>query len=51
LRGATLEEVRTKFLDTAAVALTQEKTAATLAMLDNLEDIGPVGPLADLLGG
>jgi 2-methylcitrate dehydratase PrpD len=51
LRGATSEEVRTKFLDTAAVALTQEKTAATLAMLDNLEDIGPVGPLADLLGG
>ncbi|HIM62945.1 MAG TPA: MmgE/PrpD family protein [Dehalococcoidia bacterium] len=50
LRGATLEEVHTKFLDTAAMALTQENTAATLEMLDNLEDIGPVGPLADLLG-
>ena len=51
LRGATLEEVRTKFMDTAAIALTQENTTATLEMLDNLEDIGPVGPLADLLGG
>ena len=51
LRGASLEEVRTKYLDTAAIALTQENTATTLEMLDNLEDIGPVGPLAELLGG
>ena len=51
LRGATLEEVRTKYLDTAAMALTAENTATTLEMLDNLEDLGPVGPLADLLGG
>ena len=51
LRGATVEEVRTKFLDTASVALTPENAAATLEMLDHLEDLGPVGPLADLLGG
>jgi hypothetical protein len=51
LRGATFEEVRTKFRDTAAIALTSENVAATLEMLDDLEDIGPVGPLADLLGG
>ncbi|MCH8297881.1 MAG: hypothetical protein IH873_07420, partial [Chloroflexi bacterium] len=51
LRGATIDEVRTKFQDCAAVALTDENVAATLEMLDNLEDLGPVGPLADLLGG
>ncbi|MCI0801853.1 MAG: MmgE/PrpD family protein [Chloroflexi bacterium] len=51
LRGATVEEVRTKFMDTAAVALTTENAAATLEMLDHLEDLGPVGPLAELLGG
>jgi 2-methylcitrate dehydratase PrpD len=51
LRGATLEEVRTKYRDTATIALTSENTATTLEMLDNLEDLGPVGPLADLLGG
>ena len=51
LRGASYEEVRAKYLDTAAIALTKENSAASLEMLDNLEDIGPVGPLADLLGG
>ncbi|MCI0848835.1 MAG: MmgE/PrpD family protein [Chloroflexi bacterium] len=51
LRGATVEEVRTKFMDTAAVALSSENAAATLEMLDHLEDLGPVGPLAELLGG
>ncbi|MCH8801930.1 MAG: MmgE/PrpD family protein [Chloroflexi bacterium] len=51
LRGATVEEVRTKFMDTAVVALTTENAAATLEMLDHLEDLGPVGPLAELLGG
>lgn len=51
LRGATYEEVQAKFRDTAALALTQENVSATLEMLDNLENIGPVGPLADLLGG
>ena len=51
LRGATVEEVRTKFMDTAVVALSGENAAATLEMLDHLEDLGPVGPLAELLGG
>ena len=51
LRGATFDEVRVKFQDCAGIALTDENAAATLEMLDNLEDIGPVGPLADLLGG
>ena len=51
LRGATVEEVRTKFMDTATIALTGENAAATLEMLDHLEDLGPVGPLAELLGG
>ena len=51
LRGATYDEVRAKYQDTAAIALTQENIAASLEMLDNLENVGPVGPLADLLGG
>ncbi|MDA0263107.1 MAG: MmgE/PrpD family protein [Chloroflexi bacterium] len=51
LRGATAEDVRAKFLDTAAVALSDANAAAALKMLDNVEDIGPVGPLADLLRG
>jgi len=46
-----MSEVRAKFQDTATVALTRENAATTLEMLDNLEDLGPVGPLADLLGG
>ena len=51
LRGASYEEVQAKYLDTATVSLTQENSAASLEMLDNLEDIGPVGRLADLLAG
>ena len=51
LRGASYEEVRAKYLDTATVSLTPENSAATLDMLDNLEDIGSVGRLADLLSG
>ena len=51
LRGATMEEVRVKFRDCAAIALTGENASSVLGMLDNLEDLGPVGPLADLLGG
>ena len=51
LRGASYEEVRAKYLDTATVSLTRENSAASLDMLDNLEDIGPVGRLADLLAG
>ena len=51
LRGATFDEVRVKFQDCASIALTSENSATVLEMLDNLEDLGPVGPLADLLGG
>ena len=51
LRGATIEEVRVKFQDCASMVLTSENSAAVLQMLDHLEDIGPVGPLAELLGG
>ena len=51
LRGASYEEVRSKYLDTAAISLTQQNSAASLEMLDNLEDIGPVSRLANLLGG
>ncbi len=51
LRGATMEEVRSKFRDCASLALTAADASATLEMLDNLEDAGPVGPLAELLGG
>ena len=51
LRGASYEEVRTKYLDTAAVSMTQKNSSASLEMLDNLEDIGPVSRLAGLLGG
>jgi 2-methylcitrate dehydratase PrpD len=51
LRGASYEEVQAKYLDTASVSLTQANSAASLEMLDNLEDIGTIGRLADLLGG
>ena len=51
VRGATMDEVRVKFQDCAGIALTGENAASVLEMLDNLEDMGDVGPLADLLGG
>jgi 2-methylcitrate dehydratase PrpD len=51
LRGASYQEVQAKYMDTAAIALTQENAAASLEMMDNLEDIGPVSRLANLLGG
>ena len=51
LRGATMEEVRVKFQDCAGIALTGNNAASVLEMLDNLEDLGAVAPLADLLGG
>lgn len=51
LRGATREEVRDKFRDCAAVALAPPAAESALALLDGLEDVGPVGTLAALLGG
>ncbi len=51
LRGVTRDDVRVKFLDCATVALNKQDANAALEMLDNLEDIGPAGPLAELLGG
>jgi 2-methylcitrate dehydratase PrpD len=51
LRGATYADVQAKYRDTAALALTQENVTASLELLDNLEDLGPVGRLADILGG
>ena len=51
LRGASYEEVRTKYLDTAAISLTHQNSTDSLEMLDNLEDIGPVSRLASLLSG
>ncbi|HCP22858.1 MAG: MmgE/PrpD family protein [SAR202 cluster bacterium] len=51
LRGASYEDVRAKYLDCAAIALSPEASKQTLAMMDDLENMGPVGPLADLLGG
>ena len=51
LRGATMEEVRVKFQDCAGIALTGNNAASVLEMLDNLEDLGAVAPLAELLGG
>ena len=50
LRGVIMEDVRAKFLDCAGVALTEQDAGTALGMLDNLEDLGPVGPLAELLG-
>jgi len=50
LRGVTRDDVRTKFLDCAAVALNSQDAQSALEMLDGLEDVGPVGPLAELLG-
>ena len=43
--------MRVKFQDCASMVLTSENSAAVLQMLDHLEDIGPVAPLAELLGG
>ncbi len=51
LRGVMMEDVRVKFLDCAGVALTEQDAGTALGMLDNLENLGPVGPLAELLGG
>ena len=51
LRGVSRDDVRTKFLDCAAVVLSDRDAEAALGMLDSLEDVGPVGPLAELLGG
>lgn len=51
LRGVSRDDVREKFLDCAAVALPAADAGAALEMLDGLEDVGPVGPLARLLGG
>ena len=51
LRGVTRDDVRVKFLDCAAVALNKQDADQVLAMLDSLEEVGPVGPLAELLGG
>ena len=51
LRGVTRDDVRVKFRDCAAVALSDANAETALQMLDSLEDVGPVGPLAELLGG
>ena len=51
LRGVTRDDVRAKFRDCATPALTQPNATAALAMLDTLEDLGPIPPLAELLGG
>ena len=51
LRGVSRDDVRTKFLDCAAAVLSNRDAETALGMLDSLEDVGPVGPLAELLGG
>ncbi len=51
LRGVTMDDVRVKFRDCASIALTAEDASVALGMLDNLEDLGPVSPLAALLSG
>ena len=51
LRGVSRDDVRVKFLDCASIALNDEDAKAALEMLDSLEEVGPVGPLAELLGG
>ena len=49
LRGVTMEDVREKFRDCAAQALSEAETAEALARLDSLEQAEPIGGLADLL--
>ena len=51
LRGATAAEVRAKFRDCAGVALSADNANAALEMLDNLEELPAVRPLAELLAG
>ena len=51
LRGVTRDDVRVKFRDCASVALNEPDAQSALSMLDNLEEVGPVAPLAELLGG
>ena len=51
LRGATADEVRAKFRDCAGVALSAGQASAALEMLDNLEELPAVRPLAELLAG
>ena len=50
LRGASMDEVRAKFLDCASIALSDKDSNTALTILDGLEDLGPVTPLAELLG-
>jgi 2-methylcitrate dehydratase PrpD len=49
LRGVTMEDVREKFRDCAALQLPEATTAEVLARLDLLEEAEPVSGLADLL--
>ena len=51
LRGVSMDDVRAKFLDCASIAMNQSDAAKALGMLDGLEELGPVPPLAELLGG
>lgn len=51
LRGVTRDDVRVKFQDCAVVALSEDDARQALDMLDNLEEVGAVGPLAERLGG
>ena len=51
LRGVTRDDVRVKFLDCASIVLNEQDTKRALEMLDGLDELGPVGELAELLGG
>ena len=50
LRGVTRDDVRVKFLDCAGIALDDEAAGQALAMLDSLEDVGPVGSVGRVAG-
>ena len=51
LRGVSMEDIREKFRDCASLCLADETATEVLARLDNLEEVGPVSGLAELLRG
>jgi 2-methylcitrate dehydratase PrpD len=51
LRGVTLEEIRDKFRDCAALTLSEPITQELLSRLERLEEPEPINALAEMLRG
>lgn len=51
LRGVSMQEIQSKFQDTASRALSAPATTELMGLLDNLENMGEISHMADLLRG